>query len=64
VRMDVFDMAGQRIATLLDEEMAAGTYRVSWNGQDAGGRTVASGVYLYRIQTGSFVATRKMVLVK
>ena len=64
VRMDVFDMAGQRIATLLDEEMASGTYRVSWDGRGADGRSVASGVYLYRIQAGGFVATRKMVLVK
>jgi predicted CXXCH cytochrome family protein len=64
VRMEVFDMSGQRIATLLDQEMAPGTYRVTWNGTGAAGRTVASGVYLYRIQAGSFVATRKMVFVK
>ena len=64
VRMEVFDMSGQLIATLFDEEMAAGTYKATWSGEGASGRTVASGVYLYRIQAGSFVATRKMVLVK
>jgi hypothetical protein len=64
VRLEVFDMTGQKIATLVDEEMAPGSYRVQWDAREAHGRTVASGVYLYRIQAGSFIATRKMVFVK
>ncbi len=59
VRLDVFNVLGQKVATLLDENLPAGYHRVEW---DAG--SYASGVYLYRIQAGTFTDTRKMVLLK
>ena len=55
----VYNMLGQQVATLVDEEREAGAYRVEWN---AG--SVASGVYLYRITTSESVLTRKMLVVK
>ena len=59
VELTVFNTLGQRVATLIDEPRVAGTYRVSWDGS-----SVASGVYLYELKAGSFVETKKMVLVK
>jgi len=55
----VYNLLGQHIATLVDEEREAGRYRVEWN---AG--SIASGVYLYRLEAGSFVQTMKLVLLK
>ena len=59
VRLDVININGQRVATLVDESQHAGEHRVSF---DASG--LASGVYLYRLQAGSFTKTERMVLVK
>jgi len=75
VTLKVFDMTGREVATLVNEHKRAGSYEVrfsanggSASGGDAGiavgGRTLASGVYFYRLQAGSFSAARKMVLVK
>ena len=64
VRLDIFDIRGRLVRTLVDADRDAGTYHVLWDGTDAGGRHLASGVYLYRIHAGQFVQTRKMVLLK
>jgi hypothetical protein len=54
-----FDILGNEIETLVNEEKQAGTYEITWY---AGG--LSSGVYFYRIQAGDFVETKKMVLMK
>ncbi|HUF10386.1 MAG TPA: CARDB domain-containing protein [Rhodothermales bacterium] len=59
VHLTVYNMLGQRVAVLLDEEQAAGRYRVVWNADQ-----FASGVYFYRIRAGEFSKTAKMMLVK
>ncbi|MCC5934058.1 MAG: T9SS type A sorting domain-containing protein [Balneolales bacterium] len=59
VRIDVYNLMGQRVATLVNETVAAGTHTVSF---DAG--ALASGLYLYRLQSGSVNLTRKMMLVR
>jgi hypothetical protein len=59
VRLDVYNIAGQRVATLVNEQREAGAHTVEFDGT-----RVASGVYIYRIQAGSFVQTRKMTLIK
>ena len=64
VRLDVYNIVGQLITTLVDETMKAGPQSIYWRGADADGKQVASGVYLYRLQTGQFVASKKMVLLK
>ena len=63
VRLEVFNLLGQRIATLVDGQRAAGFHRARWDGTDARGLAVGAGVYLYRLQSGSMVATERMVLV-
>ncbi|MBI5471001.1 MAG: T9SS type A sorting domain-containing protein [Ignavibacteriae bacterium] len=55
----VFDVLGKEVATLVNEEMQPGTYDATF---DAG--NLASGIYLYRLQAGDFVSTKRMVLMK
>jgi hypothetical protein len=64
VSLDVFNVTGQRIVTLVDEILAAGQHSVVWDGRDTDGNSVSSGIYFYRIVSGEFAATRKMVLLK
>ena len=62
VRLEVFNILGQRVATLVDGERPAGFHTATWNATDASGRGVASGVYLYRLLGGGERLTRSMVL--
>ncbi|MBK7143294.1 MAG: T9SS type A sorting domain-containing protein [bacterium] len=64
VTVEVFNILGQRVRRLLDEEKPSGDYRVVWNGTDQSGNQVASGVYLYRLQAADRVTARKMVLLR
>jgi len=59
VRLDVFNIQGQRVATLVNEGRAAGTHTVSFDASN-----LSSGVYLYRLQAGTQVFTKKMTLIK
>ena len=63
-RLDVYDVAGRLVATLVDEQRDAGRHHVTWDGRDAAGRASAAGVYLYRLETGDYSETKRMVLVK
>jgi len=64
VRLDVYNVVGQRVTTLVDGNQIAGYKSVSWDGRDENGCQVSSGVYLYRIQAGGFTQVRKMVLLR
>jgi hypothetical protein len=64
VRLVVYNILGQSVRTLVDGSQSAGRYSVVWDGRDAIGRQVASGLYIYRLQAGSFIATQKMLLAK
>jgi hypothetical protein len=59
VRLEVFDLLGRRVAVLADEGMAAGTHRVTFDAGD-----LASCMYVYRLEAGDFVASRRMLLAK
>jgi len=63
-RLSIFDVRGMLVTRLLDEELAAGSHRVRWDGRDGAGRGVGSGTYLYRLESGEVVAERKMLLVR
>jgi hypothetical protein len=60
----VFDMAGKEIKTLINTTQYAGRHTTVWNGTNNEGRPVGAGVYLYQIQTDSYVQSKKMVLLK
>ncbi|MGH7494707.1 MAG: VPS10 domain-containing protein [bacterium] len=65
VNLAIYNSAGRLVRTLVEElQQAAGAYQVQWNGRNNAGETLASGVYLYRLEAGEFVRTRKMVFVK
>jgi hypothetical protein len=64
IKLTVFDVQGHVIATLLNEDRGPGVHDIVWNGRDNRGQVMASGVYLYRIEAGSFVETKRMVLLK
>lgn len=64
VRLDVYNIMGQRVATLVNEHLQAGEYSVTWDSRCADGQPVASGIYFYRIATEQFTTSRKMVLLK
>ncbi len=64
VRLAIFDMLGNEVATLVNTTQKAGFKSVQWDATDSMGRPVSAGVYLYQIQAGEFVQTKKMVLLK
>lgn len=64
VELDVIDVAGRHVRSLLDGRRTAGDHAVMWDGRDDGGRPVASGVYTVRLRTDGAVETRKIALVE
>jgi len=65
VTIKIYDLAGREIATLLDRvELPAGRHQRVWDGRDAQGRVVVSGIYFYRLVAGSFITTKKLTLMQ
>ncbi len=63
VRLEVFNVRGQRVTTLVDRVQPAGYHTARWDATDAAGRAVAAGVYLYRLRGGGVSLTQRMVLI-
>ncbi|MBI2501831.1 MAG: T9SS type A sorting domain-containing protein [Candidatus Latescibacteria bacterium] len=64
VAVEIYDLLGQRVQTLLEEPMKPGYYRAVWDGLDSAGQFLGSGVYFCRVRVGEQVQVRKMALVK
>jgi hypothetical protein len=65
VTMEIYNMLGVKVRTLIQGEvMSAGIHQMEWNGKDNAGVSVTSGVYLYRINAGTFQVSKKMMLLK
>jgi len=62
VRLEVFDVTGRRVQTLVDESLGAGRYRVTWDGSTIGGERRRGGVYKVRLRAGAVTETRTVVL--
>ena len=62
--LKIFNLLGQEVTVLLDEEKEPGYYTVTWDGRNEDGNNVPSGVYFYRLEAGSFVQTRRMLLLR
>ena len=64
VSMKIFDILGREVYTLVNERLNAGKYIVNWNGINYYGDNVASGIYIYRLESGNYIESKKMLLVK
>jgi len=64
VRIAIYNVLGQEVATALSEMRKAGYRRIMWDGRDSYGRRVSSGMYIYRITAGDYVMSKKMVLIR
>ena len=64
VVLEIFNIKGQKIRTLLNEDRSKGEHRIIWDGKDNNGKKVVSGIYSYRIKSKNINVTRKMVLIK
>jgi len=64
VKIDVYNMLGQKVKTLVNGYVGTGNHSVVWNGVDDRNRNVASGIYFYRMQAGKYTSTKKMIMMK
>ncbi len=64
VTLDIFDLRGRRVRTLVDRPLSGGTHYFAWDGRNDTGSSVPSGTYLYRLSRGRELSTKKMILMK
>ncbi|HNT52497.1 MAG TPA: FlgD immunoglobulin-like domain containing protein, partial [Candidatus Syntrophosphaera sp.] len=64
VSIGIYNLKGQLVRTLVNEDKAAGSHSVSWDGRDDNGSPVSSGVYFYKMHAGKYSSTKKMILMK
>jgi len=64
VKLQVFNILGQQVKTLVDEKMAPGRHTITWNGDAGDGGQVATGIYFYRLEVDDYQQTKKMLLLK
>ena len=64
VTLKIYDILGREVKTLVSTEQVNGLHSVQWNGDNNYGARVSSGIYLYRIEAGDFIQTKKMLLIK
>jgi flagellar hook assembly protein FlgD len=62
--LTIYDVAGNRIKTLVNDDLEAGDHRVTWQGTDDRGRQVAAGIYLYQLDSGTVSEVKRMTLVR
>lgn len=64
IRLEIYNLLGQKIRILVDQNQSAGLHRIFWNGKNEAGAPMVSGVYLCRMETENFKATIRMVLLR
>ncbi|NQT97513.1 MAG: T9SS type A sorting domain-containing protein [Candidatus Marinimicrobia bacterium] len=64
VRLNIYNLLGQTVITLVEDQLAPGRYEIKWNGLDASNQQVASGVYFYELKTDKFIAREKMLFLR
>ncbi|MFC1508699.1 FlgD immunoglobulin-like domain containing protein [Candidatus Omnitrophota bacterium] len=63
-KLEVFNFIGQKIRTLVDTSQTPGMHRIIWDGKNDSGQQVSSGLYIYRLISGSFVESKQMIMLK
>ena len=67
VTLEIFNIKGQKVKQLISNsagQVSAGQHSVVWNGTDDNGKSVSSGIYFYKLKTGNFEKTKKMILLR
>ncbi len=64
VTLEIFNIAGQKVRTLAQGQHEPGRYRIQWDATNDFGKTLSSGMYIYRIQAGDFISVKKLILMK
>jgi type IX secretion system substrate protein len=64
VTLEVYNIRGEKVRTLVDSELEAKYHTVLWNGEDSSGKNVSSGVYFYKMKAGEYSSTKKMIMMK
>ena len=60
----IFNLKGQKVKQLINEQLSAGLHSVVWDGKDKMGNSVSSGIYLYKLKSGKYTSSKKMILMK
>jgi hypothetical protein len=63
-KLEIFNILGESIATLVNKYLPAGKHTASWNAEESNGQSVSSGIYFYRLTAGHFSQSKKMILMK
>jgi len=64
ITLDIYNIKGQKVKTLINEQLSAGKYSVMWNGKDESGKNTSSGIYFCKFRTGKYLSTKKIILMK
>ena len=64
VKLAIYDLSGKEVNVLVQDTFVPGKYQVIWGGKDQYGQSVSAGMYIYRIEAGSFRSTKKLILLK
>jgi len=64
VEIDIYNIKGQKVKKLINEIRKAGSYKTVWDGRNEDNQTVGSGIYFYRMKSGTYTSTGKMILMK
>lgn len=64
VAIEIFNVKGQKVRTLINDRLNAGSHSIVWNGTDDNGKNVSSGIYFFNMKSGKYTSTRKMILMK
>jgi len=63
-QLEIYNIKGQKVKTLVNEQLEVGRYKAIWKGTDNSGRKVASGIYFYKFNTNDYHKINKMILIK
>ncbi len=64
VSIRIYDLLGQQVAVLINDKLPRGAHQVLWNGKNKQGNSLSSGIYIYRVQAGNQIETRRMLLLR
>ena len=64
VKLDIYNILGQHVRTLMDKNLVPGNYQVDWDAASSSGQRVATGIYLYKLQVGQESKSKKMLFLK